>query len=311
MSDATDAGPDGRSPTGTLSLRKPRAETLAEALAAPPDDLPAAEDIDRLRQALGRDLLAVAGDLPAGDSLRMDAFTMRLARRHPERCMHAADTEFVPTPRNCRRAVGIAAVRACVRGASPGPAAAVAEVLASGVEDVARPSDDRGSRPPWWAGWYAGLPAGGQAVVQAEAVAWATRLLTAVAWGHLSRPAVIGGRDDWWQCPGSRSVVLRGQADVRVPVQRRLALLVVGTGRCPEDWRTELCFPGLVATLVRDAQAAPCRVVGIWPDSGQVRVLPVSLPMLRAGAVEVVSAVATWVDGRIEARRPTEVRDSA
>ncbi len=88
--------------------------------------------------------------------------------------------------------------------------------------------------------WYAGLAHGGRAVVAAEAVTWATQLLTAVEWTSLPGFPVIGGRDDWWQCPGASQLVLKGRVEVRSLVQRRWALLVVGTGRCQVDWRVEL-----------------------------------------------------------------------
>ena len=140
-------------------------------------------------------------------------------------------------------------------------------------------------------------------MVVAEAVTWATQLLTAVDWARIPRVPVLGGRDDWWQGPGGSELVLKGRAEVRALVQRRMALVVVGSGRCPPDWRVELGYPGLVAALVREASSAPCRVVGVWPQSGQIRVLPVDLSTLRATATTVVAAVATWVDGRIEAER--------
>lgn len=311
---ATDAGQgapaNGAGRGGQGSLAAPRALILADALVEAPGADLGADDLAHLRDDLARELHAVVGDLPAGERLQMDAYKMRVARRHPERCMDAGDT-FTPTPRHCRRAVGTAAVRLCVRGLAPGPAAAVADVLAAGVADVEDVPGADATRPQWWAGWYAGLPRGAQAVVRAEAVAWATQLLTALDWGRFPRLPVIGGRDDWWQCPGGRQLVLQGRADVRVPSGRRLALLAMQTGRCPPDWRMELGYPGLVAALVRDATAAPCRVVGVWPDSGQVRVLPLDLGALRHVATAVVSAVATWVDSRIEVRHLAEVRSSA
>jgi len=277
------------------------AQWLTDALVAPPTEAISATELARLRADLARDLHTLGADLPAGERLQIDAFKVLVAHRHPDRCM-SNDDSFVPSPRLCRRAVGVAAVNRCVRGLSAGPAVAVAEVLADGLEDLSGESAS-GVRAPWWAQWYAGLAQGGRAVVAAEAVTWATQLYTALEWTSLPGFPVIGGRDDWWQCPGGSQLVLKGRVEVRSLVQRRLALLVVGTGRCQVDWRVELGYPGLVAALVRDAQVAPCRVVGVWPQSGQVRVLPVDLPMLRAAATALVSAVATWVDGRIEAQR--------
>jgi hypothetical protein len=281
-----------------------RATWLTDALLAPPGEDIAPGDLAGLRGDLTAELRALGSELPAGDRLQVDVFKVLVAHRHPDRCM-AADDPFVASPRLCRRALGVAAVSRCVRGLSPNPAVAVAEVLQGGLEDASVASTTAAVKAPWWAEWYAGLPGGGRAVVRAEAVAWATQLFTALEWGRIPRPPVIGGRDDWWQCPDEPKLVLQGRADVRSFDRRRPALLVVGTGRCRTDWRVELGYPGLVASLVRDTHATPSRVVGVWPQSGQVRVLPVDLITLRATATALVAAVATWVDGRIEARRST------
>jgi hypothetical protein len=46
----------------------------------------------------------------------------------------------------------------------------------------------------------------------------------------------------------------------------------------------------------------------VWPQSGQVRILPIDAAALRATASAVVAGVATWVDSRIEKQRAS--RDS-
>jgi hypothetical protein len=176
----------------------------------------------------------------------------------------------------------------------------VSDVLAAAVDDAAAGSDT-GARPPWWAAWYAELATGGRAVVRAEAVTWATHLWTALDWGRFERPPVVGGGDDWWDCPGSRQLTLKGRAEVRVLVDGRPAFVVVGNGSCPSDWRVELGLPALVGALARGGASAPCRVVGTWPASGQVRLLDVDADVLADVATSVVSAVGTWVDGRLEA----------
>ncbi|HVA03839.1 MAG TPA: hypothetical protein VMU64_08815 [Acidimicrobiales bacterium] len=277
-----------------------RVAWLTDTLLAPATEGVASAELSVLRADLVRDLQALGAELPAGERLQMDGYKIRTAHRNPERCM-SFDT-FVPSPRSTRRAVGVVAVNRCVHGHSPSPAGAVGDVLAEGVEDVSVAAATAGVRAPWWASWYAGLSGGARAVVCAEAVTWATQLLTAVHWSQVPRP-VIGGRDDWWPCPGGTPIVLKGRAEVRSLVGRRPALLVVGTGRCQADWRIELGYPGLVAALGRDAPVAPCRVVGVWPQSGQVRVLPVDVGALRSTATAVVAGVATWVDSRIEAQR--------
>lgn len=278
-----------------------RVAWLTDALVAPATEDVSPAGLAQVQGDLVRELLALGAELPDGERLEMDAFKVLLAHRHPDRCLSRQDT-FTASPRLCRRAVGVAAVNRCVRRASGAPGIAVAEVLAEGLEDAAVAIGTGAVRAPWWAEWYAGLPSGGRAVVSAEAITWATQLLSAVDWPRVPKP-VIGGRPDWWQCPGATPIVLKGRADVRSLVGRRPALLVVASGRCQADWHVELGYPGLVAALGRDAQGAPCRVVGVWPQSGQVRVLHQDTATLRATATAVVAAVATWVDSRIELQR--------
>ena len=204
----------------------------------------------------------------------------------------------------CRRAVGVAAVQPLRPWAFAQPRRGGAStVLAEGLEDASVASrDGRGQgtvvgvvvRRTVRRGSSRGVRRGGHL---GDATA------DGCAIGRRSPRPVIGGRDDWWPCPGGAPIVLKGRAEVRTLVGRRPALLVVGTGRCQADWRIELGYPGLVAALGRDAPVAPCRVVGVWPQSGQVRVLPVDVGALRPTATAVVAAVATWVDSRIEAQR--------
>ncbi len=292
-----------------MSKVAPRVAWLTDALLASPGEDVSSTELAQLRDELGRDLHALGAELPPGRRLQIDAFKVLIAHRQPERCM-TTDDVFVPSPRLCRRAVAVAAVNRCVRGLAPCPSVAVAEVLAQGVEDASVAAETAAVRAPWWATWYSGLPFGGRAVVEAESVTWATQLLTAVDWQRMPGLPVIGGRDDWWQCPGGSPLVLKGRADVRAFAQRRPALLVVGSGRCRGDWRVELGYPALVGALGADARRAPCRVVGIWPQSGQIRVLAVDLAALRATAAATISAVATWVDGQLEAQRTSSGADS-
>jgi hypothetical protein len=84
--------------------------------------------------------------------------------------------------------------------------------------------------------------------------------------------------------------------------QGRPVLLVVGSGVPPADWRSALGFPALVPALARGEKAVPARVVGLWPASGQVRILPVDDGVLLDTATAVIRAVSTWVDARREIR---------
>jgi hypothetical protein len=282
-----------------LSLALPRARALTDALTAPGVATMSDAELELVRGGLLRDLPPLVDELPPGDPLRLDAYRFALARERPESCT-VTQPPFAASPAKCRRAVGLSAVARCVRRRSPGPAPAVADVLADALADALSAGEPAGARPPWWAAWYAGLSGGARAVVEAEAVTWATQLWTAIEWERLERPVVIGGNDDWWDCPRARRLTLRGHADVRLGAGGRPVSLVVGTGVPPPGWRAALGFPALVGALARGERAIPVRVVGLWPASGQVRILPVDAAALADTATAVVSAVATWVDARLE-----------
>ncbi len=283
-----------------MSVALPRAGALTDALTAPPTETVPADELRVLKDRLAGELATLVGELPAGEKLVLDEFRFGLARDHPDR-LADDDGPFVASPARSRRAVGSSAVSRCLRRRSGSPAVAVAEVLAAGAEDAGEGGDPT-VRPPWWAGWYGGLPAGGRAMVEAEAVTWATQLWTALEWERLEQP-MVGGSDDWWDCPGSHALTLRGRADVRVRTGGRPVLLVVGSGLPPSDWRGALGFPALVAALGRGQKSVPARVVGMWPASGQVRILPVDIDALAETATTVTAAVATWVDARLEIKQ--------
>lgn len=277
-----------------MAMGLPRPSALTAALLAPPTDALAPGVARALRDRVARELGALADGVPCGEQLRVDVAKVMLALRHPDRCLSDDSRPFAPSARACRRAVGLAAVARCARGLARTPGVAVNEVLDAGVEDVARHDPAGAIRSPWWATWYAQLPVGGRAAVKAEAVTWATQLLTAFEWRRFDRPPAIAGRDDWWQAPGGR-LALRGRADVRAQLGERAALVVVGGRSCDGDWKIRLGFPALVCLLARGERALPCRVVGVWPASGQTRVLDVDSPALEAVAKAVVSATETWI----------------
>ena len=281
-----------------------RPTALTDALMAPAvGEFPAAS-LDELRVTLTAELRALIADLPGSERLVLDGYRLRIAAFDPERC--AGADVFTPSPKATRRAIGVAAVQRCVQGRSPAPVTAVREVLYVALEEVAATvpgsGPGKGPRPPWWAEFYRGLGPGGRAVVEAEAVTWSTHLWTALAWERFDHVPAVGGRDDWWACPGARQLTLKGRAEVRAPCGDRHALLVVAGGVPTPGWRIELGFPALVAALVRGERGAPVRVVGTWPVSGQFRVLEVDADALVEVARAVVSATGTWVDAALERR---------
>lgn len=286
-----------------IGLALPRAAALTDTLLEPTAPALDASAVHELRARLLRELPALAGELTSAERLKIGAYELGLARDHPERCGAQLDL-FVPSAARSKRAIGVAAVEHCVRGRSSVPQTAVAQVLASGLEDLdAMATTQGGPRPPWWAEWYSALGLGGRAAVQAEAVTWATQLWTALDWGRFVRPPVIGGRDDFWDCPGRRQLVVRGRAEVRAWVRDRPVMLVVASGFPGGGWRAELAHRALVVALARGERSVPARVVGLWPASGMVRVCEVDTLALSEAATALVAAVATWVDALIETRR--------
>lgn len=173
------------------------------------------------------------------------------------------DEPFAWSARTARRSLGLAAVRSLLGGATRTPHEAVRARLADadrGVREGSRTASalDR---------WVASLTAAGRSAVAAEAVTWATRLWCALDWSALGTPLVVG-RDHWWDSPHSALLALRGRAEVRTPV----AHLVVVSGPRRESVRAELALVALVDALRAraDAEPAPARVVGWWPDSGHI-----------------------------------------
>ncbi|MGD0320172.1 MAG: hypothetical protein ABSC00_00980 [Acidimicrobiales bacterium] len=285
-----------------LGLALPRAAALTDALLAPSAYVVRASELQELRASLLRELPPLLEGLPPNERLQMGAYELLVARYHPERCAIRRDG-FVPSPARCRRAIGVAAVERCVRGRASTPQTAVAEVLESGVEDLSGAAKARGGQPPpWWAEWYSGLALGGRATVQAEAVTWATQLWTALDWRRFERPPVIGGHDDWWDCPGRRQLVVRGRAEVRAWAGNRQVMLVVASGFPGAGWRPELAHRALVVALARGEGPIPARAVGLWPASGLVRICEVDATALSEAATALVSAVGTWVDARAGSR---------
>lgn len=277
-------------PPPGLALALPRAAALTDALLAPVGPTLAGPDLDRLRRRVAGALAPddVGG---RGDRFELDAYRLDTALHDPSRC--GAPEPFTPSAVRCRRSIGLDAVRLCLRDDRPPPAAAVAEVLEAAVRAVELP-DAGGGTIPWWATWYAASAPGTRAVVQAEAVTWATALWTALDWERFVR-VDVGGTRLRWVVPGTAGgVVLRARAEVRTWVADAPVLLLSCSGEPSGDWRPSLGFPALVAALAHDQRAVPRRVVGWWPAAGQVRIAEVDLGLLEVSAEAVGSALAVW-----------------
>jgi hypothetical protein len=145
--------------------------------------------------------------------------------------------------------------------------------------------------------WLAGLPPAGRAVVQAEAVTWATRLWCALEWSAFDNPPIVG-RDRWWDSPHSSLLALRSRAEVRA-VARDLTgnpcsvhLVVLGGAR-RATIRSELSVVAMIEALHAPLSLPAGRVVGWWPDSGHRVTVEVDRVALRAGVAAVASTLAS------------------
>lgn len=268
-------------PGGLRSLDRSAPVVLADLLSTAPAR-PSGEAVEAARRCL---VTAAAPDRP---SLQLDRRLISARLRGDGVAGPGGAEPFRPTAGRCRRAIGLDAVHACLRGRHASAAEAVTAVVGD-VEERRR----SGQAVPWWAGWWATLGPGGRAVVQAEAVTWATRLWTGVAWPRLPAPAIVVSRDSRWRPAEAPWLTLRGRVDVRVePGDGAGSHLVVGEGPAPSSWPLLLTFPVLVGLLGGGRGAPGTRVVGWWPDTGQVRVADVDDDAIAGCAAAVADLVA-------------------
>jgi hypothetical protein len=76
------------------------------------------------------------------------------------------------------------------------------------------------------------------------------------------------------------------------------ALVSVSGGVPVEDWRADLGFLALVASLRSLSRPVPARVAGLWPDVGAHRMLDVDGQVLRVAADKVIATVSQWAASR-------------
>jgi hypothetical protein len=275
----------------------PKATSLTGLLTAPAAVSASRDEFGKLRREFEAELRTAAGSLPAGERVRVNAYHLR--NSVSGNVNH--DSPFRWTPWTARRSIGVECVRACLANARLTPPQAGHDVIAR----LIRRADDERGRPGSLAEWLAGLAVGGRAVVQAEAVAWATQLLTALDWSKLSAPIVGGDRSV--VLPSSSQVLLRGRIEVRTRVvspqppndsdtRRTLdgapsVLFAMMTGRPSPTARTELGLAALTVALDDRHGDVPIRVVGWWPQCGRALVVPVDLALLDHTCQAVVATV--------------------
>jgi len=275
-------GPESMSRPAALHVALPRAAAITDVLLSPPGPVVTQHEVEGARSLLIRELRDLHRSMPGTSPFRIDSYRLQLALRSPQQ-LSSLDCSFSPSPASCRRAIGTEAVSLCVREPGVSPAQAVAEVLNS---TIAYPDDAERS---WWREWFLRIPPGARAVVQSEAVTWATQLFGALEWSRL-QPNVRVGNDFRWECPGARGVTVHAKIDVRVLVDNRPVFFLVPTGTPGPHWSAALSLAALGAALAGGAESLPARVVGLWPASGQVRILPVQSGTLDRAARLVIEA---------------------
>ena len=285
--------------TSNVSAERPSARhtgslrPLTVDLLGPVDPLVAARAV-AARQA-AEDIPRVLADLAAarsvGRSLRLTDHDVRTALSSS--AGPSPSTPFAWSARTARRGLGLSAVRSLVAGEARTPTDGARSAIAGAIHSVRE-----GSRPASTMDrWLAGLPVAGLAVVQAEAVTWATRLWSALDWGAFG-PAPDIGRDRWWNSPHSSLLAVRSRAEVRSVVVDRdenpfsVHLVVLGGSRRPSV-RAELSVVAMVEAVHAPRSLPPGRIVGWWPDSGHTVTVDVDRAALDAGVEAVAHTLAS------------------
>lgn len=281
----------------TLHVSLPRAAALTDVLLAPPGPEVDLSELERARERVGfviGEAFRSARSRPglSASRVRIDAYQLQMALTAPEG-LARGERSFTPSPASSRRAIGLAALSRCIRSSTLAPAQAVEEILANA--DLPSHASTAGA---WWEEWYRLLPDGARAVVQAEATTWATQVHSSLEWGRFDPPALVG-RDYRWDCARSPRVTLHAKVDVKVRTEGKPVLLLVPTGIVGPYWSAALALSALAAGLVGGAGAVPARVVGFWPASGQVRILPVEPGTLDRASKLICEAA--WAMSRSQA----------
>jgi len=276
-----------------------RAERITDALLAPPTATISPTAREAVRDRLLRRVPGLVEELPVGAQVTIGLpLLTRLARG--EGVPLEPGDPFTWKPAFVRRSLGLAAIEAClVQPYRWGPSQAVGPVADRAVAEWQR----TGWRTYHWEPWFAGLGGGARAAVLAEAGSWAVPLWVALEWHRFRVPPRLGGPDDQWVCAAPRTVRLRGRSEVRAtlvgeaaggqapPVTGTALVSVAGGVLDRRGWEAELAFLALVASLRSPSRPVPNRVVGLWLQSGDHRVVEITDELLDKSASRVIAAL--------------------
>ena len=268
-----------RHPVPTVALQRAITD-----LACAPSLMP-----ERLDPSLRRSLahrLCVSGPARTAGSARLDSWTILSGlREHP-----ASRETFSWSPRTARRILGTAAASLVIRGAEPNPTSAVRHEIARHIEL----SQGRARRPSSLSIWLSEAPRGVLGAVMAEAVSYATDLVSLFDWNRVGTSGHVGIPDPVWVVPGAPWISLRGRRDAVVdldPVHRTRALISVRAGRPRPSSPHDLAIVALIDALAAPDAPLATRVVGIWPSAGRALSLEVSPEIIDDAARLVLRAV--------------------
>jgi hypothetical protein len=268
----------------------PKSEELTNALTAPGPILVDTAAFDELRTDLEVRLGAAAAALPGDRPLRVDGYRLG----HPDPSEDDAKP-FEWGLWTARRPLGLDCARQCVADRRVHPVDAARDVVADLIGRAVRGAE----RPGSLGEWLGGLTPGARGVVQAEAVGWASKLVTTLDWARLPRPII--GADRSVVFPGAPQVLLRGRIEVRVTAAGRSqprggtgrteCLFMMMTGRPTPTSDVELGLAALTVACDPRRPSVPVRVIGWWPECGRAQVVPVDRRLLERTIESVVDTV--------------------
>ena len=279
----------------------PRAETLTDVLLSPATTGVTRDELSSVRSILERDVVSMTRHIDRSEPLRIDPFRVRrVVAGVPD-----LERPFQWNPWTARRRLGLEAVRTSLGR----PRLSPLEATRDAIDRLVRRAPEDGPAGSL-SRWIAELSLGARAVVEAEAVLWATQLLSAVLWTRAGT-RLVGFDRSIVPCDAPR-VIVRGRVDVELRPDGRPdrdertqtgGVLVMMTGHPLPSARLELAVTALVTALSDRPGVVPARVVGFWPQSGRALSLPIEVDLLLRGCEAVGSAIRTEV-GRAPRRLP-------
>ncbi len=240
-----------------------------------------------LRRALARRIAAHAPARELGP-IRLDSYVITTVLRGG--ALHR-DGPFHWSPRAARRIIGGGALRHLLEGRAKDPLSGVQCEITALVNQAAGRRDQRSGS---LGQWLHEAPPSLRVAVAAEAMTYATELLTCVDLTSLCASIDASAADPQWAVPGAPWISVRGRRDLEVAfngTHGHRAILALRGGPMGPDARYDLGIVALTAALSRPDAPLPARIVGIWGATGRAMVVPVDGETMKTAARQVLQAV--------------------